>query len=115
MAKPPSASTRLAIASPMPVVLPVTKMTLSFSRILSNFRLENRLHNFSGVHGLKRFFPFRQWPDAAGNWPHVECSGCDQPDDAFPNWPVVAEAALQCNVLLHEPIEREVNRLWSPP
>src|SRR5215212_5282153 len=98
----------------MPVVLPVTKMTLSFSRMLSNFRLENRLHNLARVHRLKRFFPLRQRRHSAGNRPHVERSGCDQPNDAFPYRPVVAETSLQRDVLLHKPIEREADRLRTP-
>src|SRR3954463_5076654 len=98
----------------MPVVLPVTKMTLSFSRMPSNFRLQNSFHNLSRVHRLKRFFPLRQRPHSTGDRPHVERTGCDQSNDAFPYRPVVAETALQRDVLLPEPIEREADRLRTP-
>src|SRR3954463_7184631 len=98
----------------MPVVLPVTMITLSLRRIALRLRLQDGFDDPPGVHCLKRFFPLTDGPDAAGDRADVEAAGCDQPDDAFPDWPVVTEAALKRDVLLHESIEREFQRLRTP-
>src|SRR4029079_10580084 len=66
------------------------------------------MHRFEGV------VPLGERPDAAGDGPHIQRARGDQTNDALPDWPVVTEAALQRNVFLHEPIEREADGLRPP-
>src|SRR5262245_6677463 len=105
---------RRAIASPMPVVLPVTMITLSFNRIALLLRFKNCFYYFARMHGLERLVPLCDRPHAAGDRLHIERARGDHADHSLPNRPVVTEAALQRHVFLHESIQREVDGLRAP-
>jgi len=72
------------------------------------------LGNLAGSHCFERFFPLAEPPRAAHDRLHVECAGREQPEDSLPNGPIVAEAALQADALLHERIERKVEGFFPP-
>ena len=74
---------------------------------------QHRLHDLAGVHCFERFLPALEFPLAANDRIDVELAGGEQLDHAFPDGPVVAEAALEADVLLHERVEGAVERLWS--
>ena len=58
--------------------------------------------------------PVGDRPDPADDRLDVQLSTGQQRNDAFPNGPVVAEAALQRHVLLNQRIEVETKRLRTP-
>ena len=66
------------------------------------------------MHGLEGFFPALQFPLAADDGIDVELAGGEQLDHAFSDGPVVAEAALEADVLLHKRVEGVVEQLRSP-
>src|SRR5690349_10167194 len=72
----PSAAHRMAMALPMPVVLPVTMMTLPVNRILYGFK--NAFDYFSAVHFFKGFFPFGDGPDPSDDGSDVQLTACQE-------------------------------------
>ena len=66
----------------------------SMSLVKKLNRPQHALHDFALVHLLEGFVPFGDGPDAADDGLHVELSAGEQRDDALPDGPVVAEAAL---------------------
>ena len=66
------------------------------------------------MHFFEGFVPIGKAPDAANDGSHVELVTGKEGEDALPDGPVVAEAPLQGDVLLHELIEVESQRLRSP-
>src|ERR1700682_1570850 len=58
--------------------------------------------------------PLRDRPDAADDRFYVQHSGGEKANHALPDRPVVAEAAAERDVFLHERIEGETERLMSP-
>src|SRR5665213_691665 len=92
----PSATHRIAMAFPMPVVLPVTMMTLFFNLILYGF--EYTFYNTSIMHLFKSLVPFCNGPHPTDDRFYIQRSTGKQRNHSFPNRPVMAEAALQRNI-----------------
>src|SRR5687768_12962366 len=66
------------------------------------------------MHRLECLVPLFQGPNAADDWPDIQTSAGEQPDDAFPDRPMMAEASLEPDVFLDERIERKTGRLRTP-
>src|SRR5262249_53925461 len=86
----------------------------SFGIVSKSNWLENRLHDFAPVHLFEGFVPFSDGPHSADDGRHLELATAKQSNDALPHGPVVTEAALHRDVLLHERIEVEIERLRAP-
>ena len=67
------------------------------------------------MHLLEGGVPVGDGPDAADDRTDVELAAGHEGDDALPDGPVVAEAALERDVLLHQRVEVEAERLRPPP
>src|SRR5690606_4867765 len=110
----PSVIHRSAIALPIPVVLPVTIITLFCKRIFLN-GLQHALNDLSFVHFFKSLVPFRYWPYPADDRAHIKLSACKKTDDAFPDRPVVAETAFDRDIFQYDGIKAKPEWLWPPP
>src|ERR1017187_4106379 len=113
----PSRAKTLTMPSPIPVVEPVTRITLFFRRILAlgGSWLENSFDDYAGMHLLKRFVPLVERGDAIEYRTEIDLATRQQGNDFLPDGPVVRKAALQCGRFLDQWIERKIERLWSPP
>ena len=75
---------------------------------------QDGLHDLAGMHGPESGLPVLELPESAHHRTEVELVGGQQAEDALPDRPVVAEAALQGDVFLHERIKIEPQRLRTP-
>src|SRR5690554_1226483 len=57
-------------------------------------RLQHALDHLAPVHPFKRLVPFSNRPHTADDRPHIKLAARKEADDAFPDWPVMAEASL---------------------
>src|SRR6185312_420091 len=154
MTRAPSRAKTRVMPSPIPLVEPVTRMTLSFSRMGSDRWCtetkqkprhpersegslfyhspaggqrraraqfhehaswsQHALDDFARMHFLERFAPLRKRRNTIKDQIELQFAACQQRNHLFPDRPVVREAALQRHRLLHERVERKIQRLRSP-
>src|SRR5262249_28743740 len=120
----PSRANTRTIPSPMPLVEPVTRMTLSFSRMLcgriaqtrtrAQSRLKHSLYDIPRVHLFEGFVPLSQRRDSIQNQIQIQLAARKQRNHLFPDRPVVRKTSLQRHSFLHQRIERKVQRLRPP-
>src|ERR1019366_3724833 len=87
----PSRAKTLTMPSPIPVVEPVTRITLFFRRILAlgGSWLENSFDDYAGMHLLKRFVPLVERGDAIEYRTEIDLATRQQGNDFLPDGPVV--------------------------
>src|ERR1017187_2784464 len=77
-------------------------------------RLQHPFDDLPRVHLLEGGPPLGKWRNPVEDQVKVEAARREEPDDLLPDRPVVRVAALERHRLLHQLVEREVERLRPP-
>src|ERR1700679_949671 len=97
----PSRVKTRAMPSPMPVVEPVMRITLSFRRTKLRSWKKHSFNDDPGMHLLKSSVPVAERRHTIENRIEIDLACGQQGNDLLPNGPIVRETALKCCGLLY--------------